>query len=417
MILKVCKNFSHKNQAELFMPKFNYVGVAANGKQVKGEIQAANKNEVVSLLRKKKVRAISIKTKQISLNLSFGSSIKLQEISRFTRQLAAMTSAGLPLVQCLDILVSQTENKNFSQKIQQISSDIQVGSTLADAMSKHPQIFNALYCNMVAAGEASGNLDGVLNRVAEYQEKSEQLRRRIKGAMMYPMIVSIVAVLCTGVMLTFIVPTFANMFTDLGGTLPLPTRIIMALSDFLRHYLVLILIAIAGLITGYFLYDRTENGKYNIDAVKLNMPILGDLVRKGSISRFSQTFSTLLTSGVTILEALSITAKTAGNKVLEKGLLKTLERISGGQSIADPLKDTGVFPPMVIQMIAVGEKTGDLSGMLSKISDFYKEEVDAAVDALTSILEPIMILVLGVIIGGMVIAMYLPMFNLIGAMG
>jgi type IV pilus assembly protein PilC len=399
------------------MPKYSYIGVASNGKQVKGEIQAASKNEVVSLLRKKKVRAISIKAKQISFSLNFGLSIKLQEISRFTRQLAAMTSAGLPLVQCLDILVSQAENKTFAQKIQQISSDIQVGSTLADALAKHPQIFNSLYCNMVSAGEASGNLDGVLNRIAEYQEKAEGLRRKIKGALTYPVIVSIIAVLVTGVMLTFVVPTFAQMFQDLGGSLPLPTKIVMALSNFLRHYILFIIIAIIGMIIGYILYERTENGKFTIDTIKLRIPILGDLVRKSSISRFSQTLSTLLTSGVTILEALSITAKTAGNKVLEKGLFRTLERISGGLSIAEPLKDTGVFPPMVIQMIAVGEKTGDLSGMLSKISDFYKEEVDAAVDALTSIIEPIMIVFLGIVIGGILISMYLPMFNLIGAIG
>jgi type IV pilus assembly protein PilC len=399
------------------MPKYTYVGMASNGKQVKGEIQAGSKNEVVSLLRKKKVRPISIKAKQINFSLSFGSSIKLEEISRFTRQLAAMTSAGLPLVQCLDILGSQTENKSLAQKIQQISSDIQVGSTLADSLSRHPQTFNSLYCNMVAAGEASGNLDGVLNRIAEYQEKADALRRKIKGAMTYPAIVTIIAIVVTGIMLTFIVPTFAQMFVDLGGTLPLPTRIVMAISDFFRHYLIFIIVATAGLVIGYVFYNRTENGRYNIDSIKLNMPILGDLVRKSSISRFSQTLSTLLTSGVTILEALSITAKTAGNKVLEKGLFRTLERISGGLSIAEPLKDTGVFPPMVIQMIAVGEKTGDLSGMLSKISDFYKEEVDAAVDALTSIIEPIMILVLGVVIGGLVIAMYMPIFNMIGVIG
>jgi type IV pilus assembly protein PilC len=397
------------------MPKFIYVGVTSNGKQTKGEIQAANKNEVISLLRKKKIRAISINAKQISFNLNFSSGIKLQEISRFTRQLAAMTSAGLPLVQCLDILVSQTETKTFAQKIQQISSDIQVGSTLADALSKHPQIFNSLYCNMVAAGEASGNLDGVLNRVAEYQEKNEDLRRKIKGALTYPAVVSIIAVIVTIVMLTFIVPTFAQMFTDLGGTLPLPTRIVMSLSNFVRQYILLVFLAIIGMIIGYVFYSKTESGRYNIDALLLKLPVFGDLVRKSSISRFSQTLSTLLTSGVTILEALSITAKTAGNKVVEKGLFRTLERISGGLTIAEPLKDTGVFPPMVIQMIAVGEKTGDLSGMLSKISDFYKEEVDAAVDALTSIIEPIMIVMLGALVGGMLIAMYLPMFSMITA--
>jgi type IV pilus assembly protein PilC len=397
------------------MPKFLYVGVSSNGKQVKGELQASNKNEVISLLRKKKVRAVSIKAKQIAWNLNIGAAVKLQEVSRFTRQLAAMTSAGLPLVQCLDILVSQTENKIFSQKIQQISADIQVGSTLADALSRHPKIFNSLYCNMVAAGEASGNLDGVLNRIAEYQEKSDQLRRKIKGAMTYPLIVSIIAIGITAIMLTFIIPTFAQMFSDLGGALPLPTRIVMGISDFFRHFLLVIIAVIAGLLFALNAYYRTENGRFNIDNIKLRMPILGELERKSSISRFSQTLSTLLTSGVTILDALSITAKTAGNKVLEKGLFRTLERISGGLSIAEPLKDTGVFPPMVIQMIAVGEKTGDLSGMLTKISEFYREEVDATVDALTAIIEPIMIVMLGILVGGMLVAMYLPIFSVIGS--
>jgi type IV pilus assembly protein PilC len=397
------------------MPRFVYVGVSTNGKQVKGEILASNKNEVISLLRKKKVRAVSIKPKQISLNLSFVNEIKLKDVSRFTRQLAAMASAGLPLVQCLDILVSQTEKKTFATKIQQISSDIQVGSTLADALSKHPQIFNSLYCNMVAAGEASGNLDGVLNRIAEYQEKSEQLIRKIKNALTYPVMVGIIAIGITAVMLTFVIPTFAQMFMDLGGTLPLPTRIVMGISNFFRANLLYLIIIIAGLVVGYVLYYKTENGRFNIDLLKLKLPIFGELVRKSSISRFSQTLSTLLTSGVTILDALSITAKTAGNRVLEKGLIKVLEKITGGMTIAEPLKDTGVFPPMVIQMIAVGEKTGDLSGMLAKIAEFYTEEVDATVDALTSIIEPIMIVILGVVVGGMLIAMYLPIFNMMGA--
>jgi type IV pilus assembly protein PilC len=391
------------------------VGVASNGKQVKGEIQATNKNEVISLLRKKKVRAVSIKPKQIALNLSFLSQIKLQDVSRFTRQLAAMTSAGLPLVQCLDILISQAEHKTFAQKIQQISSDIQVGSTLADALSKHPQVFNSLYCNMVSAGEASGNLDGVLNRIAEYEEKSEQLRRKIKSALTYPAIVAVIAVGITSVMLTFIIPTFAQMFIELGGQLPLPTRIVMAISNFFRGYLLyIIILSIAGVVT-FVMYYRTDNGRFNIDFLKLKLPIFGELERKSAVSRFSQTLSTLLTSGVTILDALSITAKTAGNKVLEKGLVRTLERIKGGLTIAEPLKDTGVFPPMVIQMIAVGEKTGDLSGMLSKISEFYREEVDATVDALTSIIEPVMIVFLGIVVGGMLVAMYLPIFSMIGS--
>ncbi len=397
------------------MPRFVYVGVSSNGQQVKGEVQAASKNEVIGLLRKKKVRAVSIRPKQASFALPTFSQVKLQDLSRFTRQLAAMTSSGLPLVQCLDILVSQTENKTFSQKIQQVSSDIQVGSSLAEALSKHPQIFNSLYCNMVSAGEASGNLDGVLNRLAQYQESADKLKRKVVGALTYPAIVALIAVGMTAVMLTFIIPTFAQMFIDLGGELPLPTRIVMGISNFFRHFLPLILLGTVGAAVALVMYYRTDSGRYNIDALKLRIPIFGDLERKTSISRFSQTLSTLLTSGVTILEALRITAKTAGNRVLEKGLVRTTERISGGLTIAEPLRETGVFPPMVIQMIAVGEKTGDLSGMLAKVSEFYNEEVEAAVSALTSIIEPIMIVVMGVVCGGMLIAMYLPIFNLVGA--
>jgi type IV pilus assembly protein PilC len=399
------------------MPKFVYVGVTSGGKQTKGEIQAQSKALAISLLRKNKIRVVSIRNKpiEINLNLNFGSGVKLQEVSRFTRQLAAMTSAGLPLVQCLDILASQTENKSLAKTVQQISGDIQVGSTLADSMGKHPKIFNQLFCNMVAAGEASGNLDGVLVRLAEYQEKSEALRRKIKTAMTYPVIVGVIAVIVTTLMLTLIIPTFAKMFADFGGELPLPTRIIMAISDFVRSYIIFMFIGAAGALVGLRQYYMTEKGRFNIDNLKIKLPVFGDLERKSAVSRFSQTLATLLSSGVTILEALSITSKTSGNKVIEKGLQRTLEKITGGLSIAEPLKDTGVFPPMVIQMISVGEKTGDLSEMLTKISEFYKEEVDAAVDALTSIIEPIMIVFLGGAIGGMMIAMYLPIFNMMGS--
>jgi type IV pilus assembly protein PilC len=396
------------------MPKFVYVGVTSGGKQTKGEIQAQSKNLAISLLRKNKIRVVSIRNKplDINMNISFGASVKLSELSRFTRQLAAMTSAGLPLVQCLDILASQTENPLLAKAVQQISGDIQVGSTLADSMGKHQKIFNSLFCNMVAAGEASGNLDGVLSRLAEYQEKAEQLRRKIKGAMAYPVIVGVIAVAVSIIMLAFIVPTFAKMFTDSGGALPLPTQICMNLSDFLRKYLFVIIGGMIGFVIALRQYNTTEKGKFNIDTIKLKLPIFGDLERKSAVSRFSQTLATLLTSGVTILEALSITAKTSGNKVIEKGLQRTLEKITGGLSIAEPLKDTGVFPPMVISMIAVGEKTGDLSEMLIKISEFYKEEVDAAVDALTAVIEPIMIVGLGGGIGGILISMYLPIFSM-----
>lgn len=401
------------------MAKFIYVGVTTGGKQVKGEIEAQSKNEVTSLLRKKKVRPISIKNKPLELNLSFGSGVKLQDVSRFTRQFSAMTSAGLPLVQCLDILASQTENKKLSAAIQQVSFDIQSGSTLADSLGKHPQIFSDLYCNMVSAGEASGNLDVILHRLADYQEKANTLRRKIKGAMTYPAVVAVVAVLTTIAMLTFVVPTFAQMFIDFGGTLPLPTRIVIGISNFLTtpRNAALIVGSVAALIVGTIYYYRTENGRLVIDTLRLRMPIFGDLERKSSISRFSQTLSTLLNSGITILDALRITAKTAGNKVLENGLMRTLERITGGLTIADPLRETGVFPPMVIHMIAVGERTGDLAEMLAKVSDFYQEEVDAAVDALTSLIEPILIVIMGIVIGGILVSMYLPMFDLMSTVG
>jgi type IV pilus assembly protein PilC len=308
-------------------------------------------------------------------------------------------------------------SKNFSQIIQQVSGDIQVGSSLADALSKHSRVFDPLFCNMVAAGEASGNLDGVLNRVAEYKEKSERIVRKIKGALTYPIIIIFIVIGLSGIMLTFVIPIFAKMFKDLGGTLPLPTQIVMTLSDLLVHNLIYIIIFVIAASVAFVTYYRTPGGRYNIDFLTLKLPILGELVRKTAVGRFSETLSTLLTSGVTILDAITITAKTAGNKVLEKGLLRVAEKITGGMTIADPLRETGVFPQMVIQMIAVGEKTGDLSGMLIKIAEFYTEEVDAAVESLTAVLEPIMIILVGGIVGGMLIAMYLPIFNMIGAVG
>lgn len=399
------------------MPNYLYRGVTTSNKEVKGEIQASNRNEAISLLRRKKVRALSVRKKPAELKLSFGSAVKLSDISRFTRQFAAMTSAGLPLVQCMDILGTQTENKALSNAVRQVSLDIQGGSALAEALGKHPKIFSSLYCSMVAAGESSGNLDGVLVRLAEYLEKANALIRKVKGAMTYPVILCIVAIGATALLLTFVVPRFAEMFVDLGGTLPTPTLIVMAISRFLQKYFFAIIILIIATVIFLNRYYKTEKGAFVLDSLILRLPVLGDLVRKSSISRFSQTLSTLLNSGVSILSALSITAKTAGNKVLEKGIFLTIEKITGGQSIAGPLNDTGLFPPMVIHMIAVGERTGDISSMLTKISVFYEEEVDAAVDALTSVIEPIMIVVLGIVIGGILIAMYLPMFDMINLVG
>lgn len=399
------------------MPKYLYVGVTASGTQVKGEIVAPSRNEVATLLRKRKIRPLSVKHKPLELSVDLFSKISLKDISRFTRQFSAMTSSGLPLVQCLDILAEQTESKRLSLIVRQVSMDIQGGSNLADAFRKHPKAFNNLYCNMVAAGEASGNLDGILTRLAEYQERAEALRRKIKGALTYPAVVSFIAVVVTYVMLSFVVPTFAQMFVDFGGALPAPTRIVMGLSDFVRNNAVFIFLGAIAFFVLLNMYYRTPSGRLALDSLKLKAPILGDLERKSSISRFSQTLSTLLASGITILDALSITSKIASNMVLVKGIERTLERITGGQSISEPLKETGVFPPMVVHMIAVGERTGDLSGMLAKISEFYEEEVNAAVDALTSIIEPILIVFLGVVIGGILMAMYLPMFDMMNMIG
>jgi len=399
------------------MPKFEYVGVA-DGKQVKGEIEAATKEEAGLMLRKKRIRTLSLRSKSFDLKMpKLFSGIRLQDISRFTRQFAAMVSAGLPLVQCLDILGEQTESVELGKAIKSVSGDIQGGNNLADAMMKFPKAFNSLYCNMVAAGEQSGNLDGVLNRLAEYQEKADALRRKIKGAMTYPAIVAIVATGATVAMLAFVIPTFAQMFVDMGGELPAPTKVVMFFSDMLLAYWWAIVIVIVVSLVAFTQYYKTPKGHIQVDAIKLKLPVFGDLERKSAVSRFSQTLSTLLASGVTIIEALTITARTSGNKILEIGIMRTVEKIQGGLSIAEPLKETGVFPPMVIHMVSVGEKTGDLAGMLKKVSEFYQEEVDAAVEALTSVIEPIMICLLAVIIGGMLIAMYLPMFDMVGMVG
>ncbi|MBD3242458.1 MAG: type II secretion system F family protein [Chitinivibrionales bacterium] len=397
------------------MPTYQYVGVTTNGSQVSGELQAGSKDEVSSILRRRKIRPLSIKNKPIQLNLNLGSGIKLTDISRFTRQFSAMTASGLSLVQCLDVLAQQTEAPAFGKIIQKVSLDIQGGTTLADAMAKHPKVFNRLYVNMVAAGEASGNLDEILARLAEHLEKSEALRRKIKGAMTYPVIVAVVAIGATVAMLTFVVPTFAQMFIDFGGALPAPTQFVVNLSNAVTKYWLHAVVVIVVAIVGLLQYYKTPKGRYAIDSLRLKMPVLGDLERKSSVSRFSQTLSTLLTSGITIVDALQITAKTAGNAVLEKGLMRTVERITGGLTIAEPLRETGVFPPMVIHMVSVGEKTGGLADMLGKVAQFYEEEVDAAVEALTSVIEPIMIVFMGGVVGGILISMYLPMFDMVGA--
>jgi type IV pilus assembly protein PilC len=396
------------------MAKFAYTGKGMNGKDVTGEIEAENAEVALSLVKKKRIQNPKVR-KIGGFNFSFGSGIGLKDLSRFTRQFSAMTQAGLPLIQCLDILAEQTENKNMALIVRKISMDIQGGGTLAESMEKHKAVFSELYCQMVRAGEAGGILDTILNRLADYQEAAEKLRRKVKGALTYPVLVAIVAVGAVAALLTFVVPVFAGMFKDLGGELPTPTKVVMACSDFMKAY---ILYMVAGTVVAVFSllrYIKTPKGRWQWDYLMLTLPLFGDLTRKSAVARFCRTLGTLLSSGVPIIDALTVTARTSGNKILEQGIFKTIEAISGGQSIAEPLKATKAFPPMVIQMIAVGERTGGLSDMLTRVSDFYDIEVEAAVEALTSMLEPLIIVILGGIIGAVLIAMYLPMFSMAGA--
>ena len=389
-------------------------GRTPTGEVLSGEYIAESKQEMINYLRKRKIIITHIrhKPKDINVNFGFKNRIGTKDLGVFTRQFATMINAGLPLVQCLDILSKQLEKPLFQKVVSEVMSDVESGTTLAEALKKH-HCFSDLYVNMVDAGEAGGILDVILNRLAVYLEKADALMRKIKSAMTYPAVVFFVAMGATTFMLLFIIPTFAKMFTDFGGTLPLPTRIVMGVSNFLRANWWLLIGAVVG---GYFLFRRyykTQRGKYNIDKGLLNVPVLGSVIRKGAVARFTRTLGTLISSGVPILNGLEITARTAGNKVIEEAIMETRKSISEGNTIAEPLKDSGVFPPMVVQMIAVGEQTGALDEMLDKIADFYDSEVDTAVSALTAIIEPLMIVFMGGIVGGMLIAMYLPMFKLV----
>jgi len=391
-------------------------GRSPNGEILAGEYVTESKDDLVNYLRKRKIIITSVreKSKQMNITLPWSNRVSVKDLGVFTRQFATMINAGLPMVQCLDILSQQSEKEFLKRSISTVMSDVEGGSTLGEAMQKHPKVFSQLYVNMVEAGEAGGILDLILNRLATYLEKADALQRKVKSALTYPTVVGIVAVGATVFMLMFIIPTFAKMFTDFGGTLPLPTAIVMGMSDFLRSYWYLIAMAIAGIVVGIQRYYKTEGGRLNIDRLLLRLPALGPVVRKGSVARFTRTLGTLISSGVPILNGLEITARTAGNKVIEDAVLATRESISQGNTIADPLKQAGVFPPMVTQMISVGEQTGALDEMLEKIATFYDDEVDTAVDTMTSIIEPVMIVVMGIIVGGMLIAMYLPMFKLVG---
>ncbi len=402
------------------MPVFAFSGRTRRGQTVSGEMEAPTREAVVTQLRRQQILATSIKPKARDIEMQipgFGGKVTDRDVAVVTRQLATMIDAGLPLVQCLDILGQQQGNKVFKKTLQEIRQDVEGGATFSAALRRHPKIFGALFTNMVEAGEAGGILDSILNRLAVYIEKAMALRKRIKTAMFYPATIVSVAVVVVVFLLIYVIPTFQQLFAGFGATLPLPTLIVLALSRFVRAYLLYIGGGFVLLVVGLRLAYQTEGGQRSIDGFLLKLPIFGPLIRKVAVAKFTRTLGTLVSSGVAILDGLDITAKTAGNKVVEDAVFKARTTIAQGKTIAEPLAASGVFPPMVVQMISVGEQTGALDRMLNKIADFYDEEVDAAVAALTSMLEPLLVIFLGVIIGGVVIAMYLPIFKLISVVG
>jgi type IV pilus assembly protein PilC len=382
-------------------------------------MEAPSREAVVAQLRRQQVLATSIKPKARDIQISipgFGAKANEKDLAIITRQLATMIDAGLPLVQCLDILAQQQEKKFLKSTLQDIRQDVEGGSTFSAALKKHPKVFSGLYTNMVEAGEAGGILDTILNRLAAYIEKAMTLKKRVKTAMFYPATIVSVALVVVTFLLMYVIPTFEQLFAGFGASLPLPTVIVLKLSNFVQAYILFIIGGLVGTVVGLRMYYRTEGGKRAIDGLLLRLPIFGTLIRKVAVAKFTRTLGTLVSSGVGILDGLDITARTAGNKVVEDAILKARTTIAQGKTIAEPLQASKVFPPMVTQMIAVGEQTGALDRMLNKIADFYDEEVDSSVAGLTSLLEPLLVIFLGVIIGGVVIAMYLPIFKLITVM-
>jgi type IV pilus assembly protein PilC len=398
------------------MPAFLYSARPAGGGDLQtGEVDLKTKDEVLQFLQRQKLIPVSVREKPRQLSLRIGTGVSTRDIVIFTRQFATMINSGLPLVQSLDILAEQTENEALRKVIQDVLYDVESGNTLADALAKHPKIFTDLYVNMVAAGEAGGILDTILLRLATFLEKNDALIRKIKGAMIYPAVIFGVAISAVAILLIFVIPTFQQMFASAGIPLPLPTRIVIGMSQFMQGFWWAVVAGVVALAFFFRQTYRTDNGRLAIDRTLLALPILGDLQRKAAVARFTRTLGTLVSSGVAILEGLEITAKTSGNRVIHDAVMGSRASIAGGETISGPLKESGVFPPMVVQMINVGEQTGGLDEMLTKIADFYDEEVDAAVEALLSALEPVMIVVLGVIVGGMIVAMYLPIFDMINA--
>jgi type IV pilus assembly protein PilC len=394
---------------------FQWSGKTAKGTIESGEMSAGTKDEVIAQLRRKNIVAtiVNEKAKKVG-KFSFGGGVNDKDIVVFTRQFATMIDAGLPLVQALEILAAQVESKTLSKTLQQVKVDVESGATYADALRKHPRVFTELYVNMVAAGEAGGILDTILNRLAQYIEKAMKLKKKVKGAMVYPAVVTTIAIAVIAVIMIFVVPTFTQMFATLGGTLPLPTRMVVNLSHFIAGVGGILSL---GVIVAFVIFivqiRRTEKGKHAVDKIVLKLPIFGPLINKVSVAKFTRTLGTLVSSGVPILDGLEITAKTSGNKVVEYAIMDVRKGVMGGKTLAEPITKAKVFPPMVTHMIAVGESTGALDSMLSKIADFYDDEVDAAVNNLTAAMEPMLMVFLGGSVGFIVVAMYLPIFRLI----
>jgi len=396
------------------MAQFEWKGRRRTGETVEGVMAADTKDGVIAALRRQQIVATRVKEKGKELALpKFGGGVGTKELAIFTRQFSVMIDAGLPVVQCLEILGAQQTNRTFQRVLFEIREDVEAGSSLHEAFKKHPRVFDQLYCNLVAAGEAGGILDTILQRLSIYIEKAVKLKAAIKSAMIYPVVVVTVAILVVAIIMWKVVPTFASLFAGLGARLPLPTRIVIAISNFLGRWGWLI---IGLLILGFILmriYYRTTGGRYNIDKMLLKLPILGIVLKKIAVARFCRTLATLVSSGVPILEGLDITARTSGNAIIEEAIFKTRKSVEEGKTLTEPLEQSKIFPGMVTQMIGVGESTGALDAMLSKIADFYEDEVDEAVANLMSLLEPVIIVFLGTTIGGIVIAMYMPLFTLI----
>ena len=399
------------------MGMFEYTAKnTVSGQILKGTLDVPTREEVIAFIRKNRMILVSVREAPAQVRMpSFKKSVSTRDVVIFTRQFATMINAGLPLVQSLTILSAQTENKTLKEITKAVVYDVEAGNTLADALRKHPKAFSDLYVNMVAAGEAGGILDTILLRLATFLEKNDALVRKDKGAMVYPGVILSVAVIAVSVLLIFVIPTFSAMFASVNMDLPLPTKVVIGASHLLLRWWWLILLGLGLGFWSFRSYYLTVNGRKVVDGALLRAPIVGDLLRKSAVSRFTRTLGTLISSGVSILDGLEITAKTAGNRVIHDAVMQSRQSIAGGETIAGPLQTSGVFPPMVISMISVGEQTGGLDDMLTKIADFYDSEVDVAVSALLSLMEPIMIVVLGVIVGGMVVAMYLPIFDMVNA--